>query len=87
MMSRKYFKGKNNNELTGSTATLFVSTSNLTESRGTRCLRQESLVRQKNKEIVHEILANFDMEATKQKHRDAKVVEFTWDSNDFSFDS
>lgn len=86
-MLRKYFKGKNNNELTGSTATLFVSTSNLTESRGTRNLRQESLVRQKNKEIVHEILANFDMEATKQKHRDAKVVEFTWDSNDFSFDS
>lgn len=87
MMLRKVFKGINNEEMYGSTATLFVSQSNIAESRGTRFLRQESILRKENKAIVHELLTNFNMENAKEKHMEAKVVEFSWDSNEFSFDS
>ncbi|VDI76932.1 Hypothetical predicted protein [Mytilus galloprovincialis] len=86
-MLRKVFKGINNEEMYGSTATLFVSQSNIAESRGTRFLRQESILRKENKAIVHELLTNFNMENAKEKHMEAKVVEFSWDSNEFSFDS
>ncbi|CAC5367604.1 unnamed protein product [Mytilus coruscus] len=86
-MLRKVFKGINNEEMYGSTATLFVSQSNIADTRGTRFLRQESILRKENKAIVHELLTNFDMEKAKQKHMEAKVVEFSWDSNEFSFDS
>lgn len=87
MMLRKIYKGAHNEDFTGSTATLFVSQANLSDSRGTRLLRQESVVRNSNKAVVQKLLANFDMEKTKQKYVESKVVEIVWDSNDFSFDS
>lgn len=85
-MLRKVFKG-NNDDITGSTATLFVSQANLTDARGTRLLRQESVVQNNNKAIVKELLTKFDMEETKRKYMESKVVEIVWDSSDFSFDS
>lgn len=87
MMLRKIFKGSRNEDITGSTATLFVSHANLSDSGGTRLLRQESIVRNTNKAIVKDLLENFDMEETKKKYMESKIVEIVWDSNDFSFDS